>query len=60
MATGTATAPKTSRARIVPADDDVLLREGLASLSILAKLPLLETGEDHRRVLAVLTFLEAR
>jgi serine/threonine-protein kinase PknK len=28
--------------------------------SVLAKLPLPETGEDHRRVLAVLTFLEAR
>jgi DNA-binding NarL/FixJ family response regulator len=28
--------------------------------SILAKLDLLEVGDDHRRVLAVLTFLEAR
>jgi DNA-binding NarL/FixJ family response regulator len=32
MATGTATAPNTSRARVVLADDDVLLREGVASL----------------------------
>jgi DNA-binding NarL/FixJ family response regulator len=32
MATGAATAPNTSRARVVLADDDVLLREGLASL----------------------------
>ena len=27
---------------------------------ILAKLRITETGEDHRRVLAVLTFLDAR
>jgi DNA-binding NarL/FixJ family response regulator len=32
MATGAATAPNTSRARVVLADDDVLLREGVASL----------------------------
>jgi DNA-binding NarL/FixJ family response regulator len=32
MATSAATAPKTSRARVVLADDDVLLREGVASL----------------------------
>ena len=33
--------------QVVVADDDLLLREGLAS-------------DDHRRVLAVITFLEAR
>src|ERR1700704_6248993 len=32
MAIGTATAPNTSRARVVVADGDVLLREGVASL----------------------------
>src|SRR5436305_1019467 len=93
--------------RVVIADDDVLLREGLASLlehsgykvvgqagdgeellalmaegrsnagiarrlwvtegtvekhvrSILTKLPIPATDDDHRRVLAVVTFLESR
>jgi DNA-binding NarL/FixJ family response regulator len=74
--------------RVVLADDDVLLREGLASLldysgfevvgqagnrtellalmaekhvrSILTKLDLPESDAEHRRVLAVLRFLDAR
>jgi hypothetical protein len=50
MAPGGGRAP-----RVVLADDDVLLREGLASL-----LDLPESDTDHRRVLAVLRFLDAR
>ena len=42
------------RRRVVVADDDVLLREGIARLQLPA------TDEDHRRVLAVLLFLDAR
>ena len=46
-----------SRARVLVADDDVLLREGVAS-HILGKLRPAET-QDDRRVPAVLTVLDA-
>ena len=49
-----------ARVRVVVAEDDVLLREGLASLLDRSGFEVVgQTGDDHRRVLAVVTFLEA-
>ncbi|MEN3280023.1 MAG: hypothetical protein V7607_1163 [Solirubrobacteraceae bacterium] len=63
MATGAATASNTSRARVVLADDDVLLREGIASLLERARFDvvgragdlteLLDLVRDHRPDLAI-------
>jgi serine/threonine-protein kinase PknK len=63
MATGAAAASNTSRARVVLADDDVLLREGIASLLERARFDvvgragdlteLLDLVRDHRPDLAI-------
>jgi DNA-binding NarL/FixJ family response regulator len=63
MATGAATASNTSRARVVLADDDVLLREGIASLLERARFDvvgragdlteLLDLVRDHQPDLAI-------
>jgi DNA-binding NarL/FixJ family response regulator len=51
MATGAATAPNTSRARVVLADDDVLLREGLASLLERSRFEVVGRGGDVTELL---------
>jgi DNA-binding NarL/FixJ family response regulator len=51
MATDAATAPNPSRARVVLADDDVLLREGLASLLERSRFQVVGRGGDVTELL---------
>jgi DNA-binding NarL/FixJ family response regulator len=51
MATDAATAPNSSRARVVLADDDVLLREGLASLLERSRFQVVGRGGDVTELL---------
>jgi DNA-binding NarL/FixJ family response regulator len=53
MATDAVTAPNTRRARVVLADDDVLLREGMASLLERSRFEVVGRGGDVTELLAL-------